>query len=40
MGKESNYHKMMNRYFDCDNSAALKEYVGCKNERDEMEKKR
>ena len=29
------YHKLMNSYFDCDNIGVLKEYVGCKIEKDE-----
>ena len=34
----SKYHKLMNSYFDCDNIGVLKEYVGCKIEKDEKKK--
>jgi hypothetical protein len=31
----SNYHKIMNNYFECENIGELKEYVGCKIENRE-----
>jgi hypothetical protein len=35
----SKYHKMMNNYFDCNNIGELKEYVGCKVESREGNKR-